>query len=419
MLLSEAGAPVATVLNVTSANLAIVSALSQPDSDTEDLRSFNTFGRPIPPLLRLVKEPPSASLVGTTDVLRSVIQIRPLTGLAYASLIPNAGGPVALLGANVTVQSATPLDGLRSTVDLVASAADESLLGDLNADGDALDLVPEITEMGTGATTDTGLAVTESGSEAVPAIVTEGSRMAMLQSEARSNQAVLNGDGDYFDDLLRIFDFQPGAPGSFVETTGGANLALDPTPVVDTGPGRARRAIGLSGGLVFGLQNEAATGTRTTERVNLTEAGAEQPGVRGTAHLCRGEWGRTLCGVHQQLRPPGRARPELQHHRRLRARPGGVHDPPGQQDGRRRPLPFHGGYSGGFLRGRKPDCTRGFRRCFSGLRDHCQHRHRSVSEHPDRFGGCRRRAHRRRRERRPQLERGGTPPCSPLPSRHR
>jgi hypothetical protein len=143
------------------------------------------------------------------------------------------------------VLSAAPLLALRSSVGTVAIGADEELLGELNQDGDAplpIDLVAEITDLASGARTETGMALGEFAFSAPrPAIAVEGELVTFLQSEASSGHTDLNLDGDAFDEIFRAF-------------LAGANLTAGPPPAQTSAsdePVVDGRQLAISEGFVF------------------------------------------------------------------------------------------------------------------------------------------------------------------------
>jgi Tol biopolymer transport system component len=261
LLKAETGAPVATILQVVP-NAAFQSALSGASSDV--LRSFNLLGRPIPPIFRLAMQP-APVFVGSTDVLASVAQIQPVGNLNYASLMLADGagrhvGPVQLGDSIATVRTAIPLTTLRSSSETLAGGGDEALVGDLNGDSDTKDLVVEVTDVATGALTNTGFALSSGplGLEATepeqqgqrPALVVNGGFAAFLESE-KGDGVDRNGNGSLADSVLRVF----AANGTQVNY--GIPAAADTAGLLPGTPPVALSGGALSDGYAFFLRSEA------------------------------------------------------------------------------------------------------------------------------------------------------------------
>jgi Tol biopolymer transport system component len=283
VLAAPAGDPVATVLEVRL-------AAAEQIPTTRFLRSFNAFGRPIPPLLRLVDlpGPDDDFLLGTTDVLRAVTRVAafdpedgsgPITldGQTFDQLMIDGIGPVVIPGpVEVTVSSATPLLALRTSVNgTVAIGADEELIGKINPDPDATDLVAEITDVTTGAQVETGMALAEvSASPPRPVMVVDGDLVAFLQSEARSDYQDLNGDGDAVDSVPRAFDDGVVPPG--------LTPALPPWVSADSVAGVDGLQLALSEGFLFFRTFEPDEAGRDT--VRLSERTNGTGGNAGSSH---------------------------------------------------------------------------------------------------------------------------------------
>lgn len=86
---------------------------------------------------------------------------------------------------------------------------------DLNGDGDTLDDVVHVVDLGSGALTNTGLATqripfARPSDVAPPLLVTDGSVAAFPVSEADQGGLDLNGDGDVLDPVLHVFERSTG-----------------------------------------------------------------------------------------------------------------------------------------------------------------------------------------------------------------
>ena len=262
------------ILQAFSFNAQIINALRDPTSGTEDLRSFNVFGRPIPPLLRLVKNPiADPGFVGTTDVIESVLQVAPLLVLNYPNLMRNGIGPAELFGADILVQSAAPLESFRTSLLTVAAGADEQKVGDRDDDLDASHLVVEITDIDTGVVTNTGQGLELAGSSAAEAaLMVEGDLVAFLEAEALPIPIDHNADGDFSDDIVRLYRTTGTGAGAMELTdplivTAQAEPKVDGRPLAistDVGPGEAD--------YVFFVTREADEFPETTEVVWETAA---------------------------------------------------------------------------------------------------------------------------------------------------
>ncbi|MDJ0869669.1 MAG: hypothetical protein QNK03_26450 [Myxococcota bacterium] len=278
VLQSEAGSADATILQAASGNAQLINLLSDPSSDSDDLNSFNLFGRPIPPVLQLVKDPVGApGFVGTTDVLASLVQVEPLGGFDYSLLMRDGIGPVQVADVTVQVQSVAPLESLRTSLAAVAVGANEETLGDLDLDGDAHDLVVEITDIVTGVATNTEMALTEaSASPPRPALAAATDTVAFLRSEALSGDTDLNGDGDRFDHLPKVF--RATADGTLARDL--TDPATNPAAVTAAAPRSVlnRRTLAIApdveivgeepADFVFFLTEEAAAAARVTQRIS-------------------------------------------------------------------------------------------------------------------------------------------------------
>jgi Tol biopolymer transport system component len=275
VLVAEAGDPVATILEISTPATSVI-----PDS--RFLSAYNAFGRPVPPLLRLDS---MKRIIGTTDVLRSVMRIARFDpdnpgapiGMPEQDMVPNAagekigpvvlGGPASPAPVSVVIRSAVPLLALKLATDALGVGAAEAVLGqDLNQDQDETDLIAQITDLTTGLQTDTNKALTEvTASPTRPAIVIDGDRVGFLESEARSGPTDYNLDGDRFDSILRVYE------STGLELTSALPLTVDPHPLVNGRPLAISRVTVPDGSppgapYAFFRRAEADEALRTTKR---------------------------------------------------------------------------------------------------------------------------------------------------------
>ena len=117
-----------------------------------------------------------------------------------------APGPVVFPNPiTVKFEGASPVVALRSSEETVAIGISEELLGDLNADTDASDLLLSATDLPSGLTTDTGQAIAQvAASPARPVVAVGDDIVAFLESEALSANTDLNGDGETDDLVMRV-----------------------------------------------------------------------------------------------------------------------------------------------------------------------------------------------------------------------
>ena len=165
---------------------------------------------PVPAFV--VSEAEAGDLNGDGDALDSVLHVfdakRRTTfnlGIAASTVCRSAQGPPFVV--------CTPVPPVAGKT-IVAFLAGESAQGgtDLNADGDAVDDVLYIYDAGTGATTNTRLAVghgvgRDLSSYTFPLIpVVAGDGVAVLVGEGEQGGTDLNFDADAADDVLHLID---------------------------------------------------------------------------------------------------------------------------------------------------------------------------------------------------------------------
>src|SRR5690606_22720411 len=179
-------------------------------------------------------------------------------------------GPILIDDVAAASRESAPLSTLVSDPEGIAFARVELFDDDLNGDGDPYDRVPQVVDVASGAGFSTQQAVAEVSlpGYAKPALATGGGLVAMATSEARQGETQLNGDGDSFDSILRVFRT------SGVETT----QELPPT-AVDPLPQVAGRTLAVSPPYVFFRTRESDAGQRIT--TNATPA--LDPAARGNS----------------------------------------------------------------------------------------------------------------------------------------
>ena len=275
------------------------------------VRALSDLFRPLPAIHRLVPFGSSAkALYSTADVLRSTMQVLasdPLdSNVAYPDNFHDfratPAGPVVFPNPiTVKFEGASPVIALRSSEETVAIGISEELLGDLNADIDASDLLLSATDLPTGGTTDTGQALAQvAASPARPVVAVVDDIVAFLESEALSANLDLNGDGAIDDLVARVLK---GA----VEQNAGApvDTSADPRRAIDGSQ------LAISGGFVFFRTPEQATAPHTTVRVSDVggvggDDTSDQPSVDGAgAHVAYASRAANLAagasGAHRQV----------------------------------------------------------------------------------------------------------------------
>lgn len=101
---------------------------------------------------------------------------------------------------------------------------EESLSGDANGDGDALDTVLHRHEARTGATTSLGLALRITSDS----LKASADTVAFLVSEAGQGGVDLNGDGDALDDVVHLYDVEHGLRNLALASARTCSLACSP-----------------------------------------------------------------------------------------------------------------------------------------------------------------------------------------------
>lgn len=247
------------------------------------VRALSDLFRPLPAIHRLVPFGAGQALYSTADVLRSTMQVLESDPLDASTVYPDnfhlfrqgAAGPVVFPNPVVVkFEGASPVVALRSSESTVAIGISEELLGDLNSDTDASDLLLAATDLPSGNTTDTGQAIAEvAASPARPVVAVVGDVVAFLESEALSAYSDLNGDGERDDLVLRVLKgavpLNPGAP---------VDTSADPRRAVDGSQ------LAISQGFVFFRTPERATAPHVTARVSDAngvggDGGSEAPSV--------------------------------------------------------------------------------------------------------------------------------------------
>lgn len=173
-----------------------------------------------------------------------------------------------------------PLEGLVQDDELFAFAINEGV-DDVDRNGDAPDRTDTVVTLRSretgaiqplGAPIGCGLDPQAEGRAVIrlqqppfsfPAVATEGERFAFLESEPNQNNCDLNGDGDTFDAILRVFELGP------AELTAGSDIAADGALRING------RSLALSNSLVFFRAPEGAAASRQTRRANELPGGVE------------------------------------------------------------------------------------------------------------------------------------------------
>jgi Tol biopolymer transport system component len=166
-----------------------------------------------------------------------------------------------------------PLDGLVETPSVFVAVVPEAIEGrDLNGDGDRLDDVLLLSDRRTGLRQPIGVAPAEGLAAtrlsqppfSYAAVAVEDGVTAFLEAEPRQNDSDLNGDGDRFDTILRVFD---SSTAMARDLTADLNLAVDAEPAIDG------KSLAISDGLVFFRIVEAANARRRIVRASVSAAG--------------------------------------------------------------------------------------------------------------------------------------------------
>jgi Tol biopolymer transport system component len=168
----------------------------------------------------------------------------------------------------ISAKDPVPLEALVETDHILAFVVPEAIGGDdLNADGDLRDDVLTLTERLTGVSREIGVRFS-SGRAATrvkqlpfsfPAVAAEGAIVAFLESEPSQAHSDVNGDGDVFDTILRVYRLSDGDAAAIAPLPG---IAVDAAPLLN------HRSIVVSDGLVFFRVPEVANARYTTEDVS-------------------------------------------------------------------------------------------------------------------------------------------------------
>jgi len=250
------------------------------------LRVLSQLFRPLPAIHRLVPFGAGQALFSTTDVLRSTLQVLPSDPSGpdvypenFHLLRAGAAGPVVFPNpVIVRFEGASPVVALRASEETVALGLSEELLGDLNTDADASDLLLSARDLPSGNSIDTGQAIAQvAASPARPVVAVVDDIVAFLESEALSGNLDLNGDLQPDDLVMRVLKgavaLNPGAP---VDTSAHPLRAIDGSQLA------------ISQGFVFFRTPEDATAPHTTARVSdVSGTGgddtSDQPSIDGMA----------------------------------------------------------------------------------------------------------------------------------------
>ena len=287
---------------------ATLSTGQQIDDIPDDrfLRTLSRLFRPLPTINRLVPFGAGKALYGTTDVLRSTVQVQQaVDGTPYPtnfhSLRDGLAGPVVFPDAiNVRLEGVSPVVALRSSAQAVALGLSEELLGDLNTDADSTDQLLSATDIATGETVDTLQAIAQvAASPARPVVAVVDDVVAFLQSEALSGNLDLNGDLQADDLVMRALK------GAVRLNPNAMDTSADPLRAIDGSQ------LAISQGFVFFRTPEDATAPHTTLRVSdVGGTGgndtSDQPSIDGLAeHVAyasrAGNLASGTSGAHRQI----------------------------------------------------------------------------------------------------------------------
>ena len=182
-----------------------------------------------------------------------------------------------------------PLEGLNQSDELNGFVLAESVVGrDLNGDSDTNDQVVLLSDRFTGLLQPIGDAGADGratfrvrqGPFSFPALALEGDVLAMLESEPGQGYTDINGNGQVFDPILRIYQRAGGEVAPTVSPR-----AVDAAPMIDGQP------VVISSGKVFVRTSEAGLAAQSVERTSLTDGGAEGDGASSFVSLSAdGRW---------------------------------------------------------------------------------------------------------------------------------
>jgi len=168
-----------------------------------------------------------------------------------------------------------PLDGLHQSDVWNAFVVGEAIDGkDLNGDGDTLDHVLLLADRSTGAVQRIGndLALGRATTRlyeppfSSPAVAVDHEHLAFLESEPLQHYLDINGDGDVFDAILRVYHVVAGHA---------VGVDLQPAMAVDVAPRIDGRSLALVDGRVFVRSREAANARQRAARVSIDSANGQ------------------------------------------------------------------------------------------------------------------------------------------------
>ena len=176
-----------------------------------------------------------------------------------------------------------PLDGLNQSAAVNTFAMEERIAEqDLNGDGDMTDHVLKLVDRATGKVTSIG----DTGSEgravvriqqapfSFPAVAVEGDVVAFIEPEPMQGNLDMNGDGDVFDTVIRVFRLGAGqVTGTFASS-----------PAIDAAPLVAGRSVAVSDGRVFFRTQESANALGQ-ESIRFSVASDDPRGTRGSVSV--------------------------------------------------------------------------------------------------------------------------------------
>jgi Tol biopolymer transport system component len=225
------------------------------------VRSFNTAGRPIPPVLDVNQA--GDLILGSTDAAFGVIRVAridPFNGGAplydLSDRLDQQRGPILIQNMQAKALESAPLDTLSADPNGIAFARTEAFENtDLDGDEDLFDRVAQVVDIATGTSTSCAEALTEVNVPPFvkPLLGTGSGLAAFAESEARQGHQDIDGNGDSFGNLLRVFSVD----GTQL-TTDLPQTPVDPQPVIDNKP------LEISNGFVFFRTREGDGAPRTT-----------------------------------------------------------------------------------------------------------------------------------------------------------
>jgi hypothetical protein len=321
--IAGSGVPIATLVTATLNVNAFQSMPGPVHVAPDDVHSFTTDGKPLPPLIRVSDA--GDSVIGTTDTAFSVIRVARMNADNQAnfdlSYLPDFAthGPIVFTNADFSfgAQTSLPILETKQSPTSAIFATNEKGGTDLNGDGDTADRVVQIVDGPSGTVTNTHMAASVLKNPIVgsSALATADGLAAFIETEKGENQGGaasgtdLNGNGQTTDDILRV-DTTLGLPRTpDASRTASLFPAIDRNPLsIDAGltyyrapdvnlggaggiGGAPARVTGDGGFIVYLTTNtinlvrrDGATGLATGSAASLSQSGTTT-GVSGLALL--------------------------------------------------------------------------------------------------------------------------------------